>query len=314
MPRSEPVDGFRLAYDRSGSGEPVVLLHGWPGDRTDYRILGPALAGTFEVVVPDLRGFGESDKHPADPAAAYDASAQARGVAGLIRELGLDRPVVAGYDIGSRIAQTLAAESPGLVRALVVAPPLPGIGRRVLDPQAQSEFWYQAFHRLPVATELIDGKPWAVRTYLSHFWAHWSGPSFVLDEDALAHLASGYSPLGAFTASIGWYRAGAGSVARSIGEQPPAPEDRLAVPTTVLWPEHDPLFPRAWSDRLDEFFSNITLSFVDGAGHFAPLEYPAEFATAIRAALARTELATGSWPAITPWPAAARSVRPGASP
>ena len=44
MPRSAPVDGFSLAYDRSGTGEPVVLLHGWPGDRTDYRVLGPALA------------------------------------------------------------------------------------------------------------------------------------------------------------------------------------------------------------------------------------------------------------------------------
>jgi pimeloyl-ACP methyl ester carboxylesterase len=290
MPLSEPVDGFRLCYDRSGSGEPVILLHGWPGDRTDYRILAPALAGTCQVVVPDLRGFGESDKHVADPAAAYDASAQARSVAGLIRELGLERPVVAGYDIGSRIAQTLARESPGLVRALVVAPPLPGIGRRVLDPQAQSEFWYQSFHRLPLATDLIDGKPWAVRTYLSHFWVHWSGPSFAVDDDSLAHLVSVYGPPGAFTASIGWYRAGAGSVARSIGEQPPAAEERLAVPTAVLWPEHDPLFPRAWSDRLDKFFSDVTVSFVDGVGHFAPLEYPAEFAAAIRAALARTVL------------------------
>jgi pimeloyl-ACP methyl ester carboxylesterase len=290
MPLSEPVDGFRLSYDHSGSGEPVILLHGWPGDRTDYRILAPALAGTCQVVVPDLRGFGESDKHVADPAAAYDASAQARSVAGLIRELGLERPVVAGYDIGSRIAQTLARESPGLVRALVVAPPLPGIGRRVLDPQAQSEFWYQSFHRLPLATDLIDGKPWAVWTYLSHFWVHWSGPSFVVDDDSLAHLVSVYGPPGAFTASIGWYRAGAGSVVRSIGEQPPAAEERLAVPTAVLWPEHDPLFPRAWSDRLDEFFSDVTVSFVDGVGHFAPLEYPAEFADAIRAALARTAL------------------------
>ncbi|MDH6125056.1 hypothetical protein [Kitasatospora sp. GP82] len=37
MPRSEPIDGFRLGHDRSGSGDPVILLHGWPGDRTDYR-------------------------------------------------------------------------------------------------------------------------------------------------------------------------------------------------------------------------------------------------------------------------------------
>jgi pimeloyl-ACP methyl ester carboxylesterase len=286
MPRSEPVDGFCLSYDRSGSGEPVILLHGWPGDRTDYRVLGPALADSFDVIVPDLRGFGESDKHPADPGEQYSASAQARSVTGLIRELGLERPVLAGYDVGSWTAQTVAREAPDLLRALVITPPLPGAGQRVFDADAQREFWYQAFHQLPLSVQLIDGAPGAVRDYLAHFWSHWSGPSFALDDDALAHLVSVYGTPGAFTASIGWYRASAGTVARSAGEQPPAFDGRIAVPTTALWPEHDPLFPQAWSDRLDEFFSDITVSFVDGAGHFAPLEFPSEFAAAIRAALA----------------------------
>ena len=288
MPHSEPVDGFRLAFDRSGAGEPVVLLHGWPGDRTDYRVLAPDLARDGNVVVPDLRGFGESDKHPADPAEQYSAAAQARSVVGLIRELALNRPVLAGYDIGSRIAQTVAQENPDLVRALVIAPPLPGIGHRVLDPQPQREFWYQSFHQLPLAAELIDGAPAAVRAYLSHFWSHWSGPSFTLSESDLDHLVAVYGMPGAFTASIGWYRSGAGAVARSLAEKAPDPDDRIAVPATVLWPEYDPLFPRAWADRAEEFFSDIAVRFVDGAGHFAPLEYPGEFAAAIRAALAES--------------------------
>jgi hypothetical protein len=76
-------------------------------------------------------------------------------------------------------------------------------------------------------------------------------PLFWGGRGSLAHLVSVYAPPGAFTASIGWYRAGAGTVARSLGEQPPGPGQRLAVPTTVLWPQHDPLFPRAWSGRLD---------------------------------------------------------------
>jgi pimeloyl-ACP methyl ester carboxylesterase len=271
MPTSAPVDRFRLAYDRMGSGPGVVLLHGWPGDRTDYRLLAPELAGRCDVVVPDLRGFGESDKHVADPAGQYDAAAQARSVVGLIEELGLERPVLAGYDIGSRIAQAIARSRPELVRALVIAPPLPGIGKRVFDLRPQREFWYQAFHQLPVAEQLIDGKPQAVRDYLFHFWSHWSGPGFQPDLD---HLVSVYSPPGAFTASIAWYRAGAGSVAASAVEQAPAADERIDVPTTVLWPEFDPLFPREWSDRLDEFFSDVRLEFVDRVGHFAPLEYP----------------------------------------
>src|SRR4051794_24497392 len=77
MPRSRPVDGFQLAYDRTGTrgGPPVVLLHGWPGDRHDWREVVPRLAHA-DVLVPDLRGFGESDKHEADPGEQYSAAGQ----------------------------------------------------------------------------------------------------------------------------------------------------------------------------------------------------------------------------------------------
>ena len=96
-----------------------------------------------------------------------------------------------------------------------------------------------------------------------------------------------YGAPGAFTASIGWYRAGSGTVARSLAEQAPAAEDRIAAPTTVLWPGHDPLFPVEWSDRIDAFFAAATIRPLPEAGHFSPLEAPAEFATAITEALDR---------------------------
>src|SRR3954453_3839627 len=141
VPFTSPVDGFRLAYDRTGGGPPVVLLHGWPGDRRDFRLVAAALAGGADGVVPDLRGFGESDMHDVDPAEGYAGNAQARSVLGLIEELGLEQVVLAGYDIGSRIAQVVAREAPDRVRALVVAPPVPGTGRRLLDPAVLQEFW-----------------------------------------------------------------------------------------------------------------------------------------------------------------------------
>ena len=288
MRQEEAVDGFRLAYERvgQGGGPAVLLLHGWPGDRTDYREVTPLLSGRADVVVPDLRGFGESDKHLAEPASQYSAAAQARSLTGLIAELALTKPVIAGYDIGSRIAQAIAAGRPDLVRALVIAPPLPGIGDRILRPQAQREFWYQAFHNLAVCHELIDGKPDAVRDYLRHFWSHWSGPGYGPTIEHLDHLVSVYGPSGAFTASIGWYRAGAGSVAASLAERRPDPGHRIAVPTTVLWPSHDPLFPEDWADRIDDFFSAARLTRLEGAGHFTPLERPRDFAEAILAATA----------------------------
>ena len=244
----------------------VVLLHGWPGDPGDWRAVRPLLGE--EPVVPELLW------HP-------DVSAQT--LADRVADL-IDEPaVVGGYDVGSRVAQSLARRAPDKVCALALAPPLPGAGDRVLTPEAQREFWYQAFHQLELAEQLVDGDRDAVRHYLKHFWTHWSGPDFELPDDELERLTDRYAQPGAFTASLGWYRAGSGTVATSLAET--APEQRIAQPTHVLWPEHDPLFPRAWADRLDDFFADYTLTELPGAGHFSPLEAPGAWAEAIRAHL-----------------------------
>lgn len=281
--RSAPVDGFRLTFDRFGTAgaAPVMLLHGWPGTRHDYRQMVPALfelEQDLDVVVPDLRGFGGSDKHDVAVSHFYSASAQAASVIGLIRELGLSDVVIAGYDVGSRVAQSVARMTAELIGALVLSPPLPGAGDRVLTAQAQHEFWYQAFHQLPLSARLIDGDTEAVRDYLRHFWAHWSGPDFTLSEDDLDVLVADYALPGAFTASIAWYRAGAGTVAQSLTELPPERAIRIHVPTDVLWPGHDPLFPRHWADRLEHYFTDVTLHVAERAGHFTPLESPEQFA------------------------------------
>ena len=288
MRQETAIDGFRLAYERTGriGAGPAVLLHGWPGDRTDYREVVPLVSAAADVIVPDLRGFGESDKHEADPARQYNATAQARSVIGLIDELALGRPVIAGYDIGSRIAQAIARDRPDLVRALVIAPPLPGIGDRILAPRAQREFWYQAFHN----PELV------------HRTGRWPAgrrprvPAALLVALVRARLRTVQrSPRSPGSRSTGRR---ARSPPRSPGtgrvrgrSPPPWPSrfprriDRIAVPATVLWPEYDPLFPREWSDRIGEFFAAAELAWLDGVGHFSPLEAPDEFAAAILAAV-----------------------------
>jgi pimeloyl-ACP methyl ester carboxylesterase len=283
VPHGASVDGFRLAYDREGAGPAVVALHGWPGSRRDYRDVVARLGGAVDVAVPDLRGFGDSDRHDAG-LDSYSADGQAASVLGLIDELELERPVLVGYDIGSRIAQAAARLRPEAVPALVLSPPLPGIGERVLTAEAQREFWYQPFHRLSLSSALIDGRRDAVRAYLGHFWEHWSAAAWSPPAAELEALADQYARPGAFAASIAWYRAGAGTAAVALAERAPAPEDRSAVPTTVLWPTEDPLFPVAWADRLDAFFARAELRVVDGVGHFVPLEAPDAVVAAIRAA------------------------------
>jgi pimeloyl-ACP methyl ester carboxylesterase len=281
MPLSDPVDGFRLAYDdHPGDGGTVVLLHGWPGDRHDHRDVVPLLAGRCRVIVPDLRGFGGSTAEgPAEPR-AFGADGQAASVVALLDQLGAGSAVVAGYDVGSRVAQAVARLHPDRVRALVLSPPLPGAGTRVLSPESQREFWYQAFHQLPLAEQLLDGDRTAVRDYLAHFWSHWSGPRYTPEAAELDRLADDYARPGAFVASINWYRAGSGTVAMAA-QEPPARDDRIAAPTTVLWQEHDPLFPRAWSDRVGEWFADVDVRPLDGVGHFTPREAPEAFASAI---------------------------------
>jgi pimeloyl-ACP methyl ester carboxylesterase len=286
MPRSRRVDGFELAYDDSSGERPVLLLHGWPGDRTDFRRVLPLLPVDARVVVPDLRGFGRSDKYAEPPSNAYSPAAQARSVLGLMDELGIQSAVLAGYDIGSRIAQTVARSAPDRVRSLVVSPPLPGIGQRILAAEAQREFWYQAFHQLGLMEQLLDGDADAIRHYLMHFWSHWSGESFELADADLDHLVEMYSPPGAFIASIGWYRGGSGSVAAALSDVAPTPRDRIHVAATVLWPDSDPLFPISWSDRLEAFFTDVTVQRLRSTGHFTPLEAPDAFAAAIAARLA----------------------------
>jgi pimeloyl-ACP methyl ester carboxylesterase len=75
-------------------------------------------------------------------------------------------------------------------------------------------------------------------------------------------------------------------IRQSLAEAPPA--SRIAAPTSVLWPEFDPLFPRAWSDRLGEWFADVELRHLDGVGHFSPGEAPDAFAEAVQRAVDST--------------------------
>ena len=218
MHTSSPVDGFRLAYERDGAGPPVVLLHGWPGDRTDYREVVAAAARARRRDRPDLRGFGASDKHPADPAAAYSAAAQARSVIGLVEELGLERPVVgrlrhrqpgrAGDRAGRARPRARAGRLPAAAGGRRSGARRRGAAR-VLVPGVPPARARRGADRRPAATRS--------RAYLRHFWSHWSGPDYEPADADLDRLADVYGAPGAFTASIGWYRAGSGTVATSLG-------------------------------------------------------------------------------------------------
>jgi pimeloyl-ACP methyl ester carboxylesterase len=271
---------------RRGIGEPVVLLHGWPGFWYDWRHVIPPLAETADVIALDFRGFGDSDRPDLPPAAAYTPDVFARDVLALLDHLGLEQVVVAAHDLGATVAQTLARTAPGRIRSLALFnPPYPGIGARRFEPAAQREFWYQHFHQLPLAEKLVGYTPETVRLYLEHFYTHWAGRKDALRPEEFEAVADVYARPGAFGASIQYYRARAG--ARQGEAAPEAAALRVEQPTVVVWGEADPVIPVAWSDRLGEFFPNSTLTTLPGVGHFLPWEAPEAALEAIRGALVR---------------------------
>ncbi len=108
--------GVAIAYDHAGGGGfPLLLIHGWPETRRIWsRNIEPLAEAGFEVIAPDLRGFGDSGLAPDD---RYDAAAHARDMQALLEHLGHDRCVVSAGDLGGVVAQDLSLRFDGLVRA-----------------------------------------------------------------------------------------------------------------------------------------------------------------------------------------------------
>ncbi|GGM20827.1 alpha/beta fold hydrolase [Micromonospora yangpuensis] len=112
------VGEVAINYVRGGSGPTLVLLHGYPQSWYMWRHVLPELARSFEVIAPDLRGYGDSDA----PSAGYDKKTLAGDVHGLLSGLGLDRDLrVVGHDIGTMVAYAYAAAHPDRVSRLVLS-------------------------------------------------------------------------------------------------------------------------------------------------------------------------------------------------
>ena len=281
------ADELDLHYVRRGHGSPtVLLLHGWPGFWYDWRRVLPRLAQITSVIAIDLRGFGASAKPDWPVRSAYSAEAQARNVLALLDQLQLERVLLAGYDVGSRVAQTVAQMAPARVQGLALSAPVyPGFGTRPLEPAAQQERWYQHFHTIAQADHLIGHDRETVRLYLSYFYEHWVGNKQALRDKEFEAIVDTYTQPGAVRGSIAWYRAGGGSgqVARSYPQSQLAP---IPQPTAVVWGEADPILLSSWADRLEDYFPHLVgVRLLAGIGHFVPFEAPDAFVEAIRTVL-----------------------------
>lgn len=280
------AEGVELHYVRQGSGDPVVLLHGWPGFWYDWRRVLPPLGGEADAIAPDLRGSGDSGKPERPPEEGYTPLHLARDVVALMDHLGLAEATVVAHDVGATVAQAMALTVPDRVRSLVLLnPPYLGIGHRRYDARIQREHWYQHFHAQPWSDRLVGHDRETVRLYLSHFYDHWTGRKEALRPVELEAIVDVYARPGTVRGGFQFYRARWVTWPQDFPQEA-SPEDfAIKVPTVVLWGEADPVIPVEWSDRIGEFFPSSTVRRLPGVGHFVPFEAPDEVLEAIREAL-----------------------------
>lgn len=277
-----PVGDLAMHVARTGEGPPLVLLHGWPEFWLTWRPVMERLRGRFELIAPDLRGFGLTGKPDAGPSDHVNADAHAADLLALADRLGLSRFGLVGHDVGAGVAQSFARAHPERLTGLFVFNcPYPGVGGRWAEAGHLSETWYQYFHLTPLAAELVGGSRAACRLYLRHFLDHWSHERGTFDGELEAWVDVFLRP-GNLQGGFDWYRGSAASRAAVIrGEAPPEP--KITVPTRVLWGRHDPILKAEWADRLPKFFEEVEIGFAEEAGHFVHHERPDEAAAAIAA-------------------------------
>jgi len=280
--RSVVRDGLALAYLREGiGGAPLLLLHGYPETkRIWWRNIAALAAAGFEVIAPDLRGYGESDLSPGD---AYDLAIYSRDLHALVSGvLGHERCTVVGGDVGGAVAVDLVHRFPGFVERLCffnTVPPL-AFGAYALAgldyasmsavaPGATSDYReLQGAHPDRLAAMLPNEaarRQWVAAMYTSRLWAS-PGSFDAADVEFMTEPFAGEARLRA-----GWavYQLAHG---RAMSE-PPLLHGPVEVPTLVLYGHDDhvvgPDFvwfcERAFAKRIGPLV-------VPGAGHFLQWE------------------------------------------
>lgn len=267
------VGEVRLSVTEAGdpSGEPVVLLHGFPETSHSWRHQLPALAAAgYHAVAPDLRGYGGSDR----PAAvdAYAAPKLVGDVAGLIRALGHESAHLVGHDWGGGLAWALAGTRPEMVRSLTILnAPVGVVSARLRreDPAQRAKSWYMLLFQFPgVAETWLSQDDFA---NLRQFVFDDAAPGTFPEEDREI-LVDALRRDGALTAALNWYRAN--MPAASWLREPPDPPE-VTVPTLIIWGEADSNMGPALLERSAATVTGpLRVELLPGVSHWVPEEVP----------------------------------------
>lgn len=266
------VNGVRLHYFIGGQGNPVVLLHGYAETGHMWLPLMPLLAKNHTVIVPDLRGAGNSSK----PDSGYDKKNMAVDIHDLTSSLGFDRASIVGHDIGLMVAYAYAAQFPQATERVVLMDAfLPGIGNWK-DVWLMRDLWHFHFYgEVPLA--LVNGRE---RIYFEHFWNDFAAdPHHSIPEADRRFYAEAYAQPGGMRAGFEYFR----NFERDAKDFAQLSATPLSMPVLVLTGE------KASGNFLIEqtklVASNVQGQVVMGSGHWLMEEAPQAVIPAIIAFL-----------------------------
>ena len=264
----------RINVASAGSGQPLLLLHGYPQTHLMWHAVAPTLARDFQIICPDLRGYGESSKPDSDPEhRAYSKRKMAEDMVALMASLGHQQFGVAGHDRGARVAHRLCLDFPQAVERACVMDIAPTLHMFENTDQAFATGYYHWFFLIQpdgLPEHMIGLDP---DYFLREKLRRWSAPNAEFHPEAVDEYVRCFSAPEAIHASCEDYRAAAGI--DLIHDR----EDRrkgnvVSCPLQVLWGNKG--FVNRTYDVLavwGAYASTVTGKALD-CGHFLPEEAP----------------------------------------
>ncbi|WP_448189391.1 alpha/beta fold hydrolase [Azospirillum sp. sgz301742] len=276
------TSGAEICAAVGGEGPPLLLLHGFPQTHAMWRHVAPKLAERFTVVAADLRGYGQSEKIPGDPAhVRHCKRTVAQDQVEVMRALGFERFFVAGHDRGARVAHRMALDHPERVERVALLDILPTLAVFERTDQRMATAYYHWFFLIQP-----DGLPEHAigldpEYFLRRLLGGWGSGTEIFDAPAFAEYLRAFRDPAAVHAMCEDYRAGA-SIDLDHDRKDRADARTVHCPTLVLWGERS-VVGRLYDDPLGIWraFAPQVQGHALPAGHFLPEERPAEVLEAL---------------------------------
>jgi pimeloyl-ACP methyl ester carboxylesterase len=262
------VNGIRLHYVEEGTGDLVILLHGFPEFWYGWRKQIPALSQHYRVVAPDMRGYNLSDKPKG--ISEYKIDILAKDIAELIKKLGTGKVILVGHDWGAAVSWVVAALYPELIsRLVIINVPHPAEMRKALQGFNLSQWaksYYMFLFQLPALPEWFIGRDPA-KVFRNTF-ARFSPKGIAPPEEEIQEYVKAYSQPGTLTATISYYRAALRDM-RGIAEG-----IILQMPVLMIWGEQDKALGKELTYGTKEHCSDLEIVYDPTSGHFIQSDNP----------------------------------------